>query len=123
MEAVLELDKKYIDKPNIKRLEIEYGNMNYIIVNMEAKVIDVDGCLWEYTIDKEKKELLNKLIWAFTELDEYDYWPDKSKEHAALSLLWRFSFYDEFDNYYHKSGTTSTPNILNQCVDILKNLK
>ena len=38
MEAVLDVDKKYIDKPGVKRLEIEYGDMNYIIVNLDAKV-------------------------------------------------------------------------------------
>lgn len=123
MEAVLDVDKKYIDKPGVKRLEIEYGDMNYIIVNLDAKVIDVDGKLWEYSISEKDAYTLKDLIWAFSELDEYDYWPDKSKDHAPMSPLWRISFYDEFDIYYHKSGATSTPKILEQLVDILKNLK
>ena len=123
MEAVLDVEKKYIDKPNVKRVEIEYGDMNYIIVNLEAKVIDVDGKLWEYSITDEESGLLKNLIWAFSELDEYDYWPDKSKDHAPMSPLWRISFYDEFDTYYHKSGATDTPKILEQLVDVLKNLK
>ena len=60
---------------------------------------------------------------SFKDLDEYEYWPDKSKDHAPMSPLWRISFYDEFDTYYHKSGATDTPKILEQLVDVLKNLK
>ena len=58
MEAVLDIDKKYIDKPTVKRLEIEYGAMNYIIVNLIEHVIDVDGQLWKYYISDEDKKLL-----------------------------------------------------------------
>lgn len=123
MEAVLDVDKKYIDKPCVERIEIEYGDMNYIIVNLVEHVIDVDGKLWEYAYDEEIYEKIYNLTWAFTDLDEYDYWPDKSKDHKPMSPIWRLSFRDEFDNYYHKSGATSTPRILEQLVDILKNLK
>lgn len=122
MEAVLDVEKKYIDKPSIKRLELEYGDMNYIIVNLVEKVIDVDGKLWEYEIDDEDNKSLMDLIWVFGELDDYDYWPDKSKEHKPLSTAWRVAFYDEFDTYYHTSGATGEPKELKQLVDKLKSL-
>ena len=123
MEAVLDVEKKYIDKQLVKRVEIEYGDMNYIIANLEAKVIDVDGELWEYSITDEKSKKLNEIIWTFSDLDEYDYWPDKSKDHAPMSPKWRISFYDEFDTYYHKSGATGTPKELDSLVELLKGLK
>lgn len=122
MEAVLDVEKKYIDKPSIKRLELEYGDMNYIIVNLVEKVIDVDGKLWEYEINDEDKKSLMNLIWVFGELDDYDYWPDKSKEHKPLSTAWRVAFYDEFGTYYHTSGATGEPKELKQLVDKLKSL-
>lgn len=123
MEAVLDVDKKYIDKPRVKRLEIEYGDMNYIIVNFVEHVIDVDGRLWEYHISDQDNKSLMTLIWTFVDLDECDYWPDKSKDHAPMSTKWRIAFYDEFDVYYHKSGATSVPDNLNKLVKILKELK
>ena len=123
MEAVLDVEKRYIDKSLVKRVEIEYGEMNYIIVNLEAKVIDVDGELWEYSITEDKAKEINELIWSFADLDEYDYWPDKSKDHAPMSPIWRLSVYDEFDTYYHKSGATGTPSELTKLVNILKKLK
>lgn len=123
MEAVLDVDKKYIDKPGVKRIEIEYSDMNYIIVNLVEHVIDVDGQLWEYSINEDKAKEINELIWSFADLDEYDYWPDKSKDHAPMSTKWRIAFYDEFDVYYHKSGATGVPNNLNKLVIILKELK
>ena len=103
MEAVLDVEKKYIDKPSIKRVELEYGDMNYIIVNLVERVIDVDGKLWEYKISDEDNKTLMDLIWVFAELDDYDYWPDKSKEH-------------------HTSGATGEPKELKQLVDRLKSL-
>ena len=123
MEAVLDIDKKYIDKPTVKRLEIEYGDMNYIIVNLIEHVIDVDGQLWKYYISDEDNKLLMELIWTFVDLDEYDYWPDKSKDYTPMSIKWRIAFYDEFDVYYHKSGATGVPDNLNKLVKILKELK
>ena len=123
MEAVLDVEKKYIDKQLVKRVEIEYGDMNYIIANLEAKVIDVDGELWEYSITDEQSKKLNEIIWTFSDLDEYDYWPDKSKDHAPMSPKWRISFYDEFDTYYHKSGATGVPKELDSLVELLKGLK
>ena len=43
MAIELEVTKKVRNKPIIKRLELEYGDMNYIIVNLLENVIDVDG--------------------------------------------------------------------------------
>lgn len=124
MEAVMDIEKKYVDnKSLIKRLEIEYGEDNYIIVNLIEKVIDVDGQLWEYSINEDKAKEINEIIWSFADLDEYDYWPDKSKDHAPMSTKWRIAFYDEFDVYYHKSGATGVPDNLNKLVKILKELK
>lgn len=124
MEAVMDIEKKYVDnKSLIKRLEIEYGEDNYIIVNLIEKVIDVDGRLWEYSINEDKAKEINEIIWSFADLDEYDYWPDKSKDHAPMSTKWRIAFYDEFDVYYHKSGATGVPDNLNKLVKILKELK
>ena len=60
MEAVLDVEKKYIDKPSIKRVELEYGDMNYIIVNLVEHVIDVDGKLWEYKISDEDNKGLER---------------------------------------------------------------
>ena len=122
MEAVLDVDKKYTYQPSIKRIEIEYGDMNYIIVNLVEHIIDVDGKLWEYAFDADTYQKIYDLTWTFADLDEYDYWPDKSKDHAPMSPIWRLSFYDEADTYYHKSGATGTPKELNRLIDILKSL-
>ena len=62
---MVELDVKKIvkNKPSIKRVEIEYKNENYIIINLEAKVIDVNGELWEYSIDDETSKLIHDMVW------------------------------------------------------------
>lgn len=120
-----ELDVKKIvkNKPQIKRIELEYKDMNYIIINLEAKVIDVNGELWEYELDEKTNQKIHDLIWEYEELDEFDYWPDKTKDHAPLSPMWRIAFYDEFDTYYHKSGALSYPPKFMELVKILKALK
>ena len=41
--AELDVKKNVRNKPSVKRLELEYKGENYIIINLEAKVIDVDG--------------------------------------------------------------------------------
>ena len=121
--AELDVKKMVRNKPNVKRLELEYKGENYIIINLEAKVIDVNGQLWEYTVDEDKSQVIHNLIWDFEELDEFDYWPDKSKDHAPMSPMWRISWYDEFDTYYHKSGALKYPDNFMKLVDILKELK
>ncbi len=123
MATELETNKKSSKIVHIKRLEIEYKDMNYIIVNLEENVIDVNGELWEYSIEKKLKEKIEKMIWEYEKLDEYDYWPDKSGDHEPMSPMWRISFYDEFDTYYHKSGATKYPPKLMDLVEILKELK
>ena len=121
--AELDVKKMVRNKPNVKRLELEYKGENYIIINLEAKVIDVNGELWEYSIDEDKSQVIHNLIWDFEEIDEYDYWPDKSKDHAPMSPMWRISWYDEFDTYYHKSGALKYPDNFMKLVNILKELK
>ena len=121
--ANLDVKKNVRNKQNVKRLELEYKNENYIIINLEAKVIDVNGELWEYSIDKDKSEVIHNLIWDFEEIDEYDYWPDKSKDHAPMSPMWRAAWYDEYDTYYHKSGALKYPDNFMKLVDALKSLK
>lgn len=121
--AELDVKKNVRNKPNVKRLELEYKGENYIIINLEAKVIDVNGELWEYSIDEEKSQIIHNLIWDFEEIDEYDYWPDKSKDHAPMSLMWRVAWYDEFDTYYHKSGSLKYPDFFMELVKLLKGLK
>ena len=123
MATEVEVNKKSSKIVHIKRLEIEYKDMNYIIINLEENVIDVNGELWEYSIDKKTKEKIEKMIWEYKTIDEYDYWPDKTKDHEPLSPMWRISFYDEFDTYYHKSGATKYPPKLMDLVEILKELK
>ena len=123
MEAVLEVTKKNISNPKIKRLEIEYGDMNYILVNLTEKVIDVDGKLWEYSLNDDENKKLEDMIWFFKDLDEYEYWPDKSKDHAPMSPMWRITFYDEFDVYHHKSGALTMSNELENLINVLKELK
>ena len=75
-EAVLDVKKQVNNKPKIKRLELDYKDMNYIIINFEEKVIDVNGELWEYTIDEKQTKKINDIIWEYENIDEYDYWPD-----------------------------------------------
>lgn len=121
-EAVLDVKKNNLKKPKIKRLELEYKDMNYIIVNLEEKVIDYNGELWEY-FDNTKNELIMDMIWKLDEIDEFQFWPDKTKDHAPLSPMWRLAFYDEFDTYYHRSGATHYPDGFMDLVSVLKNLK
>ena len=123
MEAVLDVKKQIDNQPDIKRIEIEYGEDNYVIINLVEHVIDVDGKLWEYTYDKDVYLTIHSLTWSFKDLDEYEYWPDKSKEHAPMRPMWRISFWDEFDTYYHKSGALSMSEELTKLINILKELK
>ena len=120
--ATLDVDKKYLDKKNIKRIELEYKDMNYIIINLEEKVIDVNGELYEVLIDDNKYNEIKDLIWDFKDLDEYDYWPDKSKDHKPMSPMWRLAWYDEADTYYHKSGALKYPDNFMKLVNLLKEL-
>ena len=121
--AELDVKKMVNNKPGIKRLELEYKDMNYIIINFEAKVIDINGELREYSIDeKTSKEIMDNIL-TYESLDEYDYWPDKTRDHAPMSPMWRLAFYDEFDTYYHKSGALSYPDNFMEIVKLLKNLK
>ena len=119
----LDVKKMVKNKPSVKRLELEYKGENYIIINFEAKVIDVNGDLWEYSVDDDKSMVIHNLIWNFEEIDEFDYWPDKSKDHKPMSLMWRIAWYDEYDTYYHKSGALSYPPDFMKLVDMLKELK
>ena len=59
MARELEVTKNVRNKPMIKRVELEYGDMNYIIVNLLENVIDVDGKLWEYQADDEIKQKIS----------------------------------------------------------------
>jgi len=123
MASVLEVDKKYSIKNKIKRLELEYGNMEYIIINLEEKVIDVDGVLYKYVITEDEEKSINNMIWEYENLDEYEYWPDKSKDHKPMSPMWRISFYDEIETFYHKSGALKYPPKFMELVKILKRLE
>ncbi len=109
MEAVLDIDKKYKDKKHIKRVELEYDDRKYIIFNLEEKVIDVDGVIYMVDVDDKELSEIEKMIWDYADMDEYDYWPDKNGDHPPMSILWRISFYDEMEVYYHKSGVTKYP--------------
>jgi hypothetical protein len=122
-EAILDVKKQVNNKPKIKRLELDYKDMNYIIINFEEKVIDVNGELWEYTIDNKTSEMIDNMIWEYENIDEYDYWPDKTNDHAPMSPMWRIAWYDEFDTYYHKSGALKYPKDFMGLVNILKKLK
>jgi len=115
-----EVDKKYVDKNRIKRVEIEYQDMNYIIANFIEKVIDINGELREFSIDDNKLVDIEKKIWEYENIDEYDYWPDKSKDHAPMATMWRIAWWDMNDNYHHKSGATKYPDDLMSLVDELK---
>lgn len=121
--AELDVKKMVKNKPKIKRLELEYKDMNYIIINFEERVIDVNGELWEYTIDENREKQIFDVTWKFEELDEFDYWPDKTKDHAPLSPMWRISWYDAFETYYHKSGALAYPDTFMELVKELKKLK
>ena len=123
MATELEVNKKSSKRVHIKRIEIEYKDMNYIIANLEENVIDVNGELWEYSIDEKTKNKIEDMIWEYKDIDEYDYWPDKSNDHAPMSPMWRLSFTDEYDTYYHKSGATKYPDGLLTLIDLLKSLK
>ena len=123
MEAVLEVNKKNSNNPKIKRVELEYGDMEYIIANLEESVIDVDGTIYMYKEETDKIKEITKLLWEFKDLDEFDYWPDKSKDHPPMSPMWRLSYYDEFETYYHKSGATSYPPKFMDLVNLLKKLE
>lgn len=123
MAVELEVTKKVKNKPFIKRLELEYKDLNYIIINFQEKVIDVNGDLWEYSVDNETSKKIHDLIWEYEDIDEFEYWPDKTKDHKPLSPLWRLAFYDEFDTYYHKSGATHYPDKFMELVEKLKKLK
>lgn len=121
--AELDVKKMVNNKPKINRLELEYKDMNYIIINLEEKVIDINGELSEYDIDKELSKKIVDIIWTYEDLDEFDYWPDKTRDHAPISPLWRLAFYDEFNTYYHKSGALKYPDNFMELVNILKKLK
>lgn len=122
-DAVLDVKKIVNNKPNVKRLELEYRDMNYIIINFEANVIDVNGEIWEFTLNDCDRSMIYNLIWDYENIDEYDYWPDKSKDHAPMSPMWRIAWYDEYDTYYHKSGATKYPDEFMNLVNLLKKIK
>ena len=88
--AELDVKKQVKNKPSIKRIEIEYKDMNYIIINLVERVIDVNGELWEYSIDDDTNKKIMDIVWDYEDIDEFDYWPDKSNEHAPLSPMWRY---------------------------------
>ena len=121
--AELDVKKQVKNKPSIKRIELEYKDMNYIIINLEEHVIDVNGELWEYSIDEDKTKKIMDMVWEYEDIDEFDYWPDKSNDHVPMSPMWRLAWYDEFDTYYHKSGATKYPEQFLELIDILKELK
>ena len=118
----LEVTKMNKKKPRIKRIELEYFDMNYIIINLEAQVIDVNGELKEYQITSKQQEKINNIVWSYENLDEFYYWPDKTKDHKPMSLKWRLAFYDEYETYYHKSGALSFPKNFMELVELLKEL-
>ncbi len=121
--AELDVKKQVKNKPSIKRIELEYKDMNYIIINLEEHVIDVNGELWEYSDQEDKCKKIMDMVWEYEDIDEFDYWPDKSNDHAPMSPMWRIAWYDEFDTYYHKSGATKYPEHFLELIDILKELK
>ena len=118
----LDVDKKYLTKKKIKRVELEYKDLNYIIINLEEKVIDINGELYEVQIDNDSLKKIEDLVWDYKNIDEYDYWPDKSKDHKPMSPMWRISWYDEADTYYHKSGALKYPDKFMNLVKLLKEL-
>jgi hypothetical protein len=106
----------------VKRCEIEYKDMNYIIVNLMENVIDINGELYEYTISDDEKNLINDMIIEYKDMDDFEYWEDKTSETKPMPVMWRIGFYDEFDNYYHKSGALKYPPKFMELVDHLKKL-
>ena len=82
MATELEVNKKSSKRVHIKRIEIEYKDMNYIIANLEENVIDVNGELWEYSIDEDTKNKLEDMMWEYNDIDEYevDCWAKWLKE-------------------------------------------
>ena len=118
----LDVEEKYSSKEHIKRVEIEYWNMNYIIVNFVDKVIDDNGSLREFLLNSKDLELIEKKIWEYEYLDEYDYWPDKSKDHPPMATKWRISWWDEHERYHHKSGATKDLDGLDDLIKMLKKL-
>ncbi len=123
MEAVLDVEKKYQEKKHIKKVELEYGDREYIIFNLIEKVIDVDGSIFRVEVTDDEMKEMEDMILNYLEIDEYEYWPDKNGDHAPMGPLWRISFYDEVDTYYHKSGATKYPEDFMKLVDKLKGLK
>ena len=120
---VLDIEKKYSSKTKINRVELEYDDMNYIIVNFEKNVIDDNGSLREYSITDSDLANVEKLIWNYEEIDEYDYWPDKSKDHPPMATMWRIAWWDENGRYHHKSGATKYPDDFMTLVNELRKLK
>lgn len=118
----LDIEKKYSSKAHINRVEIEYGDMNYIIVNFDSKVIDDNGNLREFSLDENKLQLIENRIWEYENLDEYDYWPDKSKDHPPMAIKWRLSWWDSEEKYHHKSGVTKDLIGLDELINDLKAL-
>ena len=119
----LEVDKKYTTKSKINRVELEYGDLNYIIVNFEEKVVDNNGDIHSFNIADGKLMSIESKIWEYENIDEYDYWPDKSKDHPPLATKWRLAWWDENSSYHHKSGATKYPDEFMGLVDVLKELK
>ena len=123
MEAVLDVEKKHKEKKHIKRLELEYDMDNYIIFNLEEKVIDVDGVIYMVNISDEDLLEIENMIWEYENLDEYDYWPDKSGDHPPIATMWRLAFYDEVEVYYHKNGALKYPPKFMELVKKLKSIE
>ncbi len=118
----LEVDKKYINKNRIKRVEIEYKDMNYIIANLIEKVIDVNGEIREFSISDDKMLELENKIWEYENLDEFDYWPDKTKDHPPMAIMWRILWWEDDDTYHHKNGATKYPDDFFDLITFLKNV-
>ena len=123
MEAVLDVEKKYKEKKKIKRLELEYDNTNYIIFNLEEKVIDVNGSIYMVDVTDEDMKNIEDMIWEYSVLDDADYWPDKFGDSPPMATLWRISFYDETEVYYHKSGATKYPSRFLELVKKLNSIE
>ncbi len=119
----LDVKKMVRNKPKIVRAELEYKDLNYIIINLVEHVIDVNGELWEYSIDDDTHNQIENMIWDYEEIDEFDYWPDKTGDHIPMSPMWRISWTDEYDTYYHKSGATKYPDDFMKLVNLLKKMK
>lgn len=118
-----DVKKQVNNKPNIKRIELEYKDLNYIIINLEESVIDVNGSIYEYASTNETINKIKDMVWELDSIDEFDFWPDKTKDHPPMEIMWRLAFYDEFDRYYHKSGVIKYPDKFMDLVGYLKKLK